>query len=159
MIVSTRMASFNDIESLVKVRFDYFSAEKWEVSPEQHVIIETSIRQYYLKYLNSDFFAALTEVDDIIASVAFLAISHIPANFSFPTGKTGTIMNVLTYPEYRNKGYATSTMKLVIDEAKKQCLSYIELSSSESGKSLYKKLGFTESEPVINFTKMKLSLL
>ena len=160
------MASLEDIDNLVKVRFDYFAAEKWEVSSKQHTIIENNLRQYYLKYLNTDFFAALVEVDNKIASVAFLAISAKPANLSFPTGKTGMILNVLTYPEHRKKGYATATMNLLLEKAKKENLSYIELVASQSGKSLYQKLGFTEPKPSEQpaessewFTEMKLSLL
>lgn len=153
------MASLDDIDNLVKVRFDYFAAEKWEVSPERHEIIENSLRQYYLKYLNTDFYVAFVEVDSEIASVAFLAISNKPANLSYPTGRIGTIFNVLTYPKYRKRGYATCTMNLLLAEAKKQNLSYIELSASEVGKSLYQKLGFKESISSAHFTNMKLSLL
>jgi ribosomal protein S18 acetylase RimI-like enzyme len=148
----------DDIDKLVKVRFDYFAAEKWEVSALQRETIEASLRQYYSEYLNSDFFAAFAEEGDEVASVAFLAISRKPANLSFPTGKTGTILNVLTYPEYRGKGYATKAMSSLIYVAEKQNLSYIELSSSESGKALYKKLGFVESSKSEGFTQMKLLL-
>ena len=153
------MACLDDLDDLVKVRFDYFAAERWEVSPEQHEIIEKNLRQYYSKYLNTDFYAAFVEVDNEIASVAFLAISNKPASLSFPTGRTGTVLNVLTYLKYRKKGYATSTMNLLLDEAKKQGLSYVELSASESGKLLYQKLGFKESKSSAHFTEMKLSLL
>jgi len=159
MSVNIRIASLDDIDNLVKVRFDYFAAENWAVSSEEHDIIENNLRQYYSKYLNTDFYATLVEVDNKIASVAFLAISAKPANLSFPTGRTGTVLNVLTYPENRKKGYATNTLNALIDEAKKQGLSYVELSASESGKPLYQKLGFRESKSLGHFTEMKLSLL
>ena len=159
MSTNVRMASLADIETLVKVRFDYFSTEKWEVSSEQRDLIENNLRQYYAKHLGSDFFAAFVEVASQVVSVAFLSITNLPANLSFPTGKTGTILNVLTYPEYRKKGYATSTMNMLLDEAKTQGLSYVELSASESGKPLYQKLGFEESRPSTHFTKMKLGLV
>ena len=154
-----RLASSHDIEKLIQVRFDYFAAEEWEVSVEQYQTIKTSLRQYYTKYINIDFFAAFVEENTEIASVAFLAITHKPANLGFPTGKIGTILNVLTYPEYRKKGYAISTMNALISEAKKQNCSYVELSASESGKSIYKKLGFVEIVGSERFTEMKLSLL
>ena len=157
--MSIRMASMNDFETFIKVRFDYFTAENWKVSVEQREIIESNLRQYYSAYLNTDFFAAFAEENNEIASVAFLAISRKPANLSFPTGKIGTILNVLTYPQYRKKGYATGAMNALICEAKRRNLSYLELSSTESGKSLYKKLGFIDSLPSENFTDMKLSLL
>ena len=158
IFVNVRMAALNDIDSLIKVRFDYFAAEVWQLTSEQHEVIENSLRQYYPKHLNIDFFAAFVEAGSEIASAAFLAISEKPANLSFPTGKVGTVLNVFTYPEYRKKGYASSTMNALICEAKKQNLSYIELSASQSGKPLYEKLGFKEITSG-HFTDMKLSLL
>lgn len=154
-----RMATADDIDSLITVRFDYFKAENWEVTDEKKVLIQSQLQRYYPAHLNLDFFAGLA-VDNAcgIASVAFLAISEKPANLSFPTGRTGTILNVLTYPQYRNMGYATEVLKLNIAEAKRQELSFIELSASEMGKPLYKKLGFQELKP-LHFTEMRLALL
>lgn len=159
MTGNIRMANLDDIDSLIEARFKYFALEKFIVSTESHAIIETQLRHYFSIHLNVDFFAALIDVDNIIISIAFLAISEKPANLSFPTGKTGTILNVFTLPEYRNKGYARSTLTSLINIAKKENLSYIELSASELGKPLYKKLGFDEVIPSTHFTDMKLSLL
>lgn len=115
--------------------------------------------QYYKKHINDDFFAALVEDDNgNIASSAFLVIYEVPANLSWPTGKSGKILNVFTYDQYRNTGYASSALRLLIEEAKKRDLSLLELSASEMGKPLYKKLGFKESGNT-HFTPMKLSLL
>ena len=153
-----KMATTDDIEDLIKVRFAYFEAEKWDVTNEQRVEITSNLRRYFSKQLNNNFFAALVKKDDEIVSVAFLAISEVPANLSFPTGKTGVILNVLTYPNHRKKGYATCTMCALIEEAKRQNLSYITLSASEAGKPLYRKLGFCTTEPSSQFTDMKLLL-
>lgn len=158
--MNVRMATTDDVITLIKVRFDYFTTEKWELTDDQRISISSQLQQYYSKHLNLDFFAALVEDDSgNVISTAFLAISEVPANLSFPTGKTGMILNVLTYPEYRRMGYATNVMNLLIDEAKRQNLSYIELSASELGKPLYEKLGFKEPQPSAHFTKMKMSLL
>jgi ribosomal protein S18 acetylase RimI-like enzyme len=157
--MNVRMATINDIDMLIKARFDYFAAEKWEITNDMRISIASQLQQYYPKHLNLDFFAAFVENDcRDIASIAFLVISEKPANLFFPTGKTGMILNVLTYPEYRRMGYATNAMNLLIEEAKRQNLSYIELSASDSGKPLYKKLGFQELKSN-HFGEMKLSLL
>lgn len=157
--MNIRMASHTDIDRLIKLRFDFFAAEKWELTIEKEALIYSQLQEYYPKHLNFDFFAALVEDHNgNIVSAAFLVIFERPANLSFPTGKTGLILNVLTYPEYRRMGYATSTMQLLIQEAKKQDVSFIELSASELGKPLYKKLGFKENEPS-NYEAMKLFLL
>lgn len=157
--MNVRMATLNDADALVKVRFDYFAAEKCEITNDKKVLISSQLQQYFLKHLNFDFFAAFVEDDSgYIVSTAFLVISEKPANLSWPTGKTGMILNVLTYPEYRRMGYATSTMDVLIKEAKRQNLSYIELSASASGKQLYDMLGFQELEST-HFTEMKMFLI
>lgn len=157
--MNIRMANHSDIEKLIKLRFDYFDMEKHEMPVDKRSIIESQLRQYYSKHLNHDFFAAFAE-DDIgnIISAAFLVIYEKPANISWPTGKTGLILNVITYPEYRRMGYATNVMNFLIDEAKKHDLSYIELSASGMGLPLYKKLGFKEREHS-RFTDMRLTLI
>ena len=157
--MNARMADPNDVDKLIKVRFDYFATENWELTNDTRDMISSQLRQYYAKHLNVDFFAAFMEDDaGNVVSTAFLVISEKPANLSWPTGKTGMVLNVLTYPENRKMGYATKIMNLLIEEAKKQDVSYVELSASESGKPLYQKLGFQEHKPS-HFTEMKLSLL
>ncbi|KPU45775.1 acetyltransferase (GNAT) family protein [Oxobacter pfennigii] len=157
--MKVRMATVNDIDLLIKVRFDYFDADNWELTVDKKNMIYSQLQQYYPEHLNKDFFAALVEdANEDIVSAAFLIISEKPANLYFPTGKTGTILNVLTYPEYRKMGYATKALNSLIDEAKNQNLSYIELSASELGKPLYQKLGFLKFEES-HHEKMKLALI
>lgn len=121
-------------------------------------VIEKSLRRYYAQYLNSDFFAVFVEEEHKPAAVAFLSIAEKPAGISFPTGKTATVFNVLTYPQYRRKGYATKAMKMLIEEAKKKDVSYIELLATKDGRPLYQKLGFEEFQPS-GFLEMKLMLV
>ena len=156
--INIRMATVNDVEKLIKARFDYFDTENFEITSEQYTVIGSNLRQYFTKHLNNDFFAAIVEENNQIVSLAFLTISEKPANPFFITGKTGTFFNVFTYPKFRKRGYATHTLITLIEEAKRQNLSFIELSASESGKSLYQKLGFQDKKST-RFTDMKLSLL
>ena len=158
MEANVKFATADDIDRLINARFDYFKADNQKLTSEQHSVIESNLRQYFKKHINTDFFAAFIEENGAIISLAFLAISEEPANLSFPTGKTGTIFNVLTYPEYRRKGFATMVMHALIEEGKRQNLSYIELSATESGKPVYEKLGFLVKDPS-SHTDMKLSLL
>lgn len=159
MAMNIRLADGRDIDNLIKVRLDYFAEENWMLSDEMRQMLISQLRQYYTKHLNKDFFAGFIEDENkVIVSTAFLLIIEKPANLSWPTGKTGLFLNVLTYPEYRKKGYATSIMKILIEEAKKQGVSYLELSASESGKPLYKKLGFLEHKSS-EYTNMRMSLI
>jgi N-acetylglutamate synthase-like GNAT family acetyltransferase len=78
--------------------------------------------------------------------VAYLIIGEWPPNRTFINGKIGTLLNVYTYPEYRKKGIVTNIIKMIIEEAKKRDVSVINLLATEDGESVYKKLGFFETE-------------
>jgi ribosomal protein S18 acetylase RimI-like enzyme len=87
-----------------------------------------------------------------------MAVAEMPANPAFITGKTATILNVFTYPEYRRKRIATKLLTMMINEAKAMNISYLELSATDSGKQLYEKLGFV-SKQSSKYTEMRLDLL
>lgn len=124
----SRFADVRDIELLIKIRFDYFNSVNYVLTDELRDLINLQLLSYYERHLNYDLFVALVEDDSgNLASSAFLVISEMPANISCPTGKFGKFLNVFTYPQYRNKGYATEALNMLIDEAKSKNLSYIEL--------------------------------
>ncbi|MBQ1518435.1 MAG: GNAT family N-acetyltransferase, partial [Ruminococcus sp.] len=95
-------------------------------------------------HLNNDLFAFVCRDDDIIAGCCFLYVSEKPSNPSFINGKTGTVMNVYTRPQYRRKGIAVRLMKMLLAEAEKMCLDFVELKSTEDGYSLYRSVGFED---------------
>ena len=54
-------------------------------------------------------------------------------------------MNVYTHAEYRRQGAARLMLSALIDEAKRRGVTYISLDATESGKPLYRSLGFEAS--------------
>lgn len=146
MSIVIRMANQNDLENLIRIRYDYFAAERWEVTPDIKIKIDTELKQFYEEHLNQDFFAAVADDNGNFAASAFLVIHPVPANPFWPTGKTGVILNVLTKPEHRRKGLASKVMQALINEAKRQNLSCLELSASQMGVPLYEKLGFQKKD-------------
>jgi len=152
------MADQNDLELLVKPRFDYFTSEGQTFTPEEKAALTANLTSYIKRHLNTDFFVAIVEIDGQPVSTAYLAISEKPVNTSWSTGKIGTILNVFTFPEHRKQGCATACLNLLIDIAKRENCSYLELSASEMGKPVYEQLGFKIPTPS-HFTPMRLSLL
>ena len=157
MKTELRFATAADIEQLIALRFDYFSAENMVMTDAQHTQIEQNLRGYFSRHLGTSFFAAVVEVDGKPASVAFLSVFEKPANPSFPTGKTATVYNVFTYPGNRKKGYATQAMNALVEKGREHGLSYIDLSATGMGKPLYEKLGF-EQKAGSHYTEMRLRL-
>ena len=73
--------------------------------------ITDQLQSYFPKHINDDFIAVLAEVEGKVVSTAFLVITEKPANLSFITGKTGIILNVFTYKDFRRKGYASKVLQ------------------------------------------------
>ena len=157
MAIAYRKATIKDIKVLIKLRLEYLTEDRGELSKDEVVAIVTQLQDYFMRQLNCNFVAFLAEDDDEAIATAYMAIAEKPANPAFITGKTATLLNVLTYPEYRCKGIATRLLKMIIDEAKSMNISYIELSATDSGKSLYEKLGFIHKQS--KYTEMRLELL
>ena len=155
--MNIRKATIEDIDILIMLRLDYLLADRGNLTAEEETAIRLQLITYYSKHINNDFIALLAEIDNKVVATAFLAISEKPANPAFITGKTGTLLNVFTYPEYRRMGLATKVLCQIIDEARQLDVSSIDLSATQDGKPLYEKLGFTE--PKSKYTPMKLQLV
>lgn len=153
--MNIRKATIDDIDILIKLRLDFLLADIGNLTADEETAIRTQLATYFTKHINHNFIAILAETDNNVVSTAFLAISERPANPAFITGKTGTLLNVFTYPKYRRMGFSTKAICQIIDEAKQLGVSSIDLSATQDGKPLYEKLGFIEPK----FTAMRLQLV
>ena len=148
-------ATMDDLPDLVQLRIDFLKMDYGQLSEEDEVTIRNQSKGYFIKHLfMDDFIAIIVKVGEEIAGAAFLLIQERPANPSFITGLTGTLLNVITYPKFRRNGVATLVVRAIIDEARLMNVSSIDLSSTEDGRMLYEKLGFT----VPPYTPMRLKL-
>ena len=126
--MNTRKATIEDIDILIKFRIDYLLSDISGLTTEEESMICSQLRRYITKYINTDFIAILLDINKKAVSAAFLAISEKPANPAFMTGKTGTLLNVFTYPEYRKMGYATEVIsRFLMQLGKKELLPLIFL--------------------------------
>jgi GNAT superfamily N-acetyltransferase len=152
-----RKAAFTDIDTLIKLRIGYL-AEDIGLSSDEEDTIKAQLVNYFTKHIGDDFIAALAEVEGKAVSTAFLVVTEVPANPHFMTGKTATILNIYTIPEYRRLGIATRVLRYIIDIARQSDVAFIDLKASVAGKSLYKMLGFSEPELATSHVPMRLKL-
>jgi GNAT superfamily N-acetyltransferase len=144
--MNIRRATLFDLNRLITLRMDYLKLEGG-LTQDQEKTIGIQLRKYFVKHIQSDdFFAILAEDAGRVASAAFLVITERPAGPAFITGKSGTVLNVLTYPEYRKRGLSTQVLLTLIEEARNMGVSMIDLFATPEGVPLYKKLGFQESK-------------
>jgi GNAT superfamily N-acetyltransferase len=138
-------ATISDVDILIELRMEYLRMDMGVVTEDEEKMIRRQVKSYLDRYLPlNEFIAILAKMDGEIAATAYLAISEKPANLSFLNGRTGTVLNVMTFPKYRRQGIATKVMKELLLEAKKAEVSTIDLNATEDGKYLYEKLGFRE---------------
>lgn len=141
-----RKAATDDIELLIQMRMDYFSADNLHMDAADRETVRQQLPSYFESHIKDNtFVAAIAEIDGKPVSTAFLVLIEKPANPFFTTGSTGTLMNVLTYPEYRRQGIASKIIQYLIDEAKTLGVSAIELLATVPGKPLYENLGFQQN--------------
>ena len=60
-------------------------------------------------------------------------------------GRQGTIVNVFTEPQWRRRGIAGLLIKEIITWSKNEQIDRLVLHASDEGRSIYERLGFTES--------------
>lgn len=138
-----RLLGKDDVDLFVRLRLDYIKEDHGGVSESAVQSLVPYLRSYYEKHIaNETLFAIVLEIADEIASTAFLAICEKPPSLSFANGLTGTLLNVMTYPAHRRKGYAAKVIEQAIELAKAQDLRCLDLLATPDGKGLYAKLGF-----------------
>ena len=136
-------ATIEDIETLVKLRVDCMNMILGEMTNEQKASLENQMRSYVSRALPEGRFEAfMAKADGVIASAAFMVINERPASPHFLTGLTATVVNVMTYPEYRRQGFAASVLAAVIEEAKRRNITMLDLAATRAGQKLYETVGF-----------------
>ena len=143
MQIKVEKADLKDINELVQMRIEYLTEDYGGLTDVQAEKIRNQLPEYYNNHLNKDLFVYVVKSEKII-SCCFLLVSEKPANPSFINGRTGTLMNVYTRPDFRRKGIAKKIMEFLISDAKKMKLDFIELKSTDNGYNLYKSVGFED---------------
>jgi GNAT superfamily N-acetyltransferase len=142
-----RKLNQEDLNLFIKLRMDFIYEFHKDVDEIEKNKLETALKNYFEKHIESnEFIGVICEYDEKVISTAYLIIDEWPPNRKFINGKIGTILNVFTYPEYRKNGFGTSVLKKIIEEAKMQNVSIIDLLATDDGESVYRKLGFMETE-------------
>lgn len=84
--------------------------------------------------------------DNMAVACATLCYIEMMPTFAHPTGKRAHLMNVYTKEAFRRQGIAAEMLHKLIREARAKGVTEISLDATESGRPLYEKLGFQQSE-------------
>ena len=154
-MINYRKAKPADIPTLIQMRLGYMHETHTDLEEPVFETIADKTKGYFQDHLNRDCVVYLAEEDGKAAGCVFFLLINKPASPLFITGKTGTLMNVYTLPEYRRRGIGKKLVSMAIEDGKAWDLSYIELRATKCGYPLYKQLDFIEDKSI--YMSMKLS--
>ncbi|GGJ35104.1 GNAT family N-acetyltransferase [Deinococcus roseus] len=137
-----RLATLNDLETLVTHRFEMFSdmgmGEKMDIA---------AMRKAFIPWVKAQMEAGtyltfLAEQDGQVVAGAALMLVNWPPGHLDASPMRGYLLNVYTHPEHRRKGLARMLVDQVMDECRRRKIKALSLHASEHGRPMYEKLGF-----------------
>lgn len=98
-------AVIEDTGQLSELRLAYLIEDNGKLEEKDLDIIKHSLPDYFVRNLNNTIYGYVAREEKEIVACALLLVTERPMSPRFITGKTGTVLNVYTKPEYRHKGY------------------------------------------------------
>lgn len=149
-MIQFRIAAKDDIDLLIQSRLETLKivnglTPNYQFSP---AFIDNS--KAYFENANQT--TVLAFADDTVIGCATICYINMMPTFNHPTGNRAHLMNVYTNSEYRRQGIAYKMVNMLIDEAKERGVTEISLDATQSGRPLYLKCGFVDSEECMVLT-------
>jgi GNAT superfamily N-acetyltransferase len=140
MIKKVRQIKYEELKNLLSL-YEYL------IPDDPKLKIDTSLEEHWNEILSDpNYFYLVIEEDGMLVSSCNLAIIK---NLTRSARPYGIIENVVTHPDYRNKGYGTAVLKKAIMIAKKNdCYKAILTTSRKDEDTLrfYENAGFDRGE-------------
>ena len=150
-MIEYRIATDEDIELLVRSRMDTLRAVN-RLEPGYRFsggFLEAS-RKYFLE---GDQATVLALDSGQVVGCASVCYMTVMPTFLHPTGRRAHLMNVYTDPGRRRQGIAGKMVSMLIEAAWDRGATEISLDATESGRPLYRRLGFRDSAECMVLTR------
>ena len=143
-MIQIKTTTKDDIEDLMNVRLEMLRIVNNMSNSDtfNSTVVEQS-RNYFI---NGNQTTVIAIDENEIVGCATISYINILPTFDHPTGKRAYLMNVYTNKNYRRQGIAKQMLAQLIAEAKNKGVTEISLDATESGRPLYKSLGFKENK-------------
>lgn len=137
-----RFASCGDAQLLAKRRLHFLGVD---ASHPDYEALRENCLAYFEKALAEDTCDAILawEQGEVIGTGLIFYYDAAPSVLNV-TGKEAYITNIYVAPEHRGKGMARTIVTTLIDKAKVRGRTIVQLSATDMGRPVYKKIGFTE---------------
>ena len=143
MQITYKRATIEDIEILTKTRIKVLRAANKLTDETDMSEVEKQSYEYYAKALNDGTHTAYLVFDgERFVGAGGVSYFRVMPTYHNPSGDKAYIMNMYTSPEYRRRGIAFETLRLLVADAEARGVSAISLEATEMGRPLYEKFGF-----------------
>jgi len=141
-----RQAEMGDADNLVNMRLAYVRADCGGIDAETEAALRAQLNGYFPAHLGRDIFGFFCFDGEKAVSMVLLYIADKPAFVTTPSGRSGTLLSVVTLDGYRRRGIAGKLVEMALEKAESLGADYVELQATADGASLYRKIGFKEKE-------------
>ena len=137
-----RMATSADIELLVLQRLNFIGATE---NHRDYDLIKENCRLYFNKAMDNQTCDVILAEENgaCLGTGIIFYYDSVPSAFNV-TGKNAYITSIYVEPTDRRRGIGTEIVNRLVEQAGSRGYSIIMLNATETGKSIYKKLGFEE---------------
>lgn len=140
------------VYDFIRLRFELLEelGEIHEESDHSYISeLKSATAEYYLSHINKDLFTFGIFQGERLASAGSLCLfTRIPYKRNL-NGSEGYILNIYTSAEFRGRGFASQILKSIVKYSKENDIKRLWLDSSEQGRALYSKHGFSERHDVM----------
>jgi GNAT superfamily N-acetyltransferase len=142
-----RVAGLSDAEKLARLRYHWRVDERGERGLDEQSFAE-GLRSWMDDHRSSHVpFLALRSGEPV--GTAWLAlVDRVPGPGHF-VRRSAYVQSVFVIPPERSLGVGTRLMRLVVDHARHLGLDYVAVHPSEHSFSLYRRVGFTDTDRVL----------
>jgi GNAT superfamily N-acetyltransferase len=139
-----KRATTDDIETLVELRLAMQRENSHGIEVAWAALGETC-RRYFAENLPPGVFVVfVAEVDGQVVATSGISFVSRPPGSTSVLQYEGYVTNVYTVPAWRGRGVATALLNTTIGYAQQKGARLVYLHTSDTGRSVYEKLGFAE---------------
>lgn len=152
MELTIKQADIDDLDTLMEWRMEVLR-DVFSLQNEQYMTdLEKANCSYYQNMLKTGgHIACFAYQQEIIGCGGMCIYQEMPSPDN-PSGKCAYLMNIYTRPQFRRQGVGEKIVLWLIEQAIQLGITKIYLETSDCGRKLYQKIGFS---PMVDYMKLE----
>lgn len=151
-MAAIRRAGIGDTEQIVALRMAFLREEQPDAVENEAEIAELTRRYVADKLPKGEFVVWLAEEDGRVVGTGGLVFFHRPPTFHCKSELHAYVLNMYTTPEERRRGIATAVLQQIVEYVRTTPAARISLNTTDEGRSVYERFGFSASEDAMSLT-------